>query len=113
MRAYAGDRSGLRRTSYYLGTALGLFLAFQLGNLLGISLGSGLPAHWGIEFSVPLIFCALLTTAIRKRSMAIAAAVAALGSLLLCGLPYMLGVFIAALLAIIVGFLLEEKVDAA
>ena len=112
-RAFASRQSGLRRISYYMGCAIGLLTAFQLGNLLGIRLGSSLPAAWGIDFSVPLIFCALLTTAIRNRAMAIAACLAALGSVLLCGLPYMLGVFISALLAIIAGYLLQEKWDAA
>ncbi|MCB1186423.1 AzlC family ABC transporter permease [bacterium] len=113
MRAFNQDRTGLRRISYYMGAALGLLAAFQLGNLLGISLGGSLPAGWGIDFSVPLIFCALLTTAIRNRSMALAACIAALGSMLLCGLPYMLGVFISAVLAIIVGYAHAERSDAA
>lgn len=108
LRAFGDPARRMSQLWYYLGSALGLFVAFQSGNLIGIHMGSSLPGSWGLDFSVPLIFCALLTTSLKSRPLLLAAAVAGTGALLLHGLPYMLGVFSSALLGITAGFLYEE-----
>jgi predicted branched-subunit amino acid permease len=108
-RAFVDQSRQLSQVWYYLGSALGLLAAFQSGNLIGIRMGSSLPGSWGLDFSVPLIFCALLTTSLTSRAMLFAAIVAGSGALLLHGLPYMLGVFSSAVLGIAAGFLYGER----
>jgi predicted branched-subunit amino acid permease len=58
---------------------------------------------------VPLVFLALMIPALKNRSMYVAAAVAGLLTLALLWLPYMLGVFAAALVAIFAGYLHLER----
>jgi len=101
------DRPVLK-TWYYLGVMFLLFPAFQGGNVAGIYLGAQVPKEWGFEFSVPLIFLAILVPAIKSKALAIAAAVAAVLTVALSFLPYMLGMFIAALAAIGVGYYYQE-----
>jgi predicted branched-subunit amino acid permease len=88
-----------------------MFVAFQGGVLIGSLVGSNFAASLGLEFSVPLIFLALLIPSLRHRSMYVSVAVAVLATLALVKLPYMLGVFIAALLAIAAGYLHMERTE--
>lgn len=100
----------IRLNSYYLGCSLGLFCAFQTGHLIGALAGARIPAAWGMDFAVPLAFSALLLPALRSRSHILVGLLAGVLALCLSGLPYMLGVFSSAAIAIAVGyFFFDEK----
>jgi 4-azaleucine resistance transporter AzlC len=100
------------RSRYYIGASLGLFGAFQAGNLVGVLAGARIPESWGLEFAVPLAFTALLVPALRSRSHAFAGLLAGGLALCLSTLPYLLGVFIAASIAIAAGyFFMGERSD--
>lgn len=98
-----GRRVALYR--YYLSASLGLFAAFQAGNLAGVLAGARLPRAWGLDFAVPLAFTALLVPALRSRRHAWVGLIAGALTLGLSFLPYLLGVFIAALTAIAIAYL--------
>jgi predicted branched-subunit amino acid permease len=87
-----------------MGASLGLFTAFQVGNLAGLLAGAQLPKEWGLDFAVPLAFTALLVPALRSRAHVWAGVIAALLALALNFLPYLLGVFIASAIAIAIGY---------
>ena len=104
INAFNDPRRNVSRLAYYFGAALGLLLAFQLGNMVGVTMGSTLPPELGLEFCVPLVFLALMIPALKHRSMYVSAAVAAVVTIALLKLPYLLGVFIAALVGILAGY---------
>ena len=70
----APDHHHLR--GYYLGASLALWSTWQLSTLAGIQLGTLVPAAWGLEFTIPLTFLALLVPVLRDRPSLVAAAVA-------------------------------------
>ncbi len=98
------------RMSYYLGAALTLWVTWQVSTAAGAFLGAAVPEAWSLDFAIPLVFIALLVPAIRDRADAGAAATAAILAVLLVGLPYNLGLPLAATAGIIAGIAVERVV---
>lgn len=103
-----------------LGDRLGFF--FGIGALtcsvwiaatyLGAVLGNRIPAGWGLDFVVPITFIAIVAPILRGRANLLAAAVAATLAVLLSGLPYGMGLLVAAAAGIGAGFLLPPVREA-
>jgi 4-azaleucine resistance transporter AzlC len=92
---------------YTLGTGLALWLAWQLSTAIGILLGAYIPANWSLDFALPLTFIALITPTLSDRPAWAAALTAGLLAVVLAGLPYKLGLLLAAALGIGVGLIVE------
>jgi predicted branched-subunit amino acid permease len=94
---------------YFLGAGLTMWLAWQISVGIGMLLGTGLPASWSLEFTIPLTFLALAVPAIKDRFSATAAITAGVVAVLANSAPLKLGLVIAALVGILAGMLLEAK----
>jgi predicted branched-subunit amino acid permease len=70
--------------------------------------GTRLPANWSLEFTIPLTFLALAVLAIKDRFTAAAAVVAGIAAVLALGIPFKLGLVVAALIGILTGMLFER-----
>ncbi|MFF7109654.1 AzlC family ABC transporter permease [Pseudomonas sichuanensis] len=103
-------REGLGRFAfeYYLGTAMVMWLGWNLAVLVGVAVGSGIPPTWSLGFAIPLSFLALLVPAIRNRAMLGAATVGGVLAVLAIDMPYNLGMLVAALGGILAGLALEQ-----
>ncbi len=99
------------RYCFYLGGAIALWLVWQTFTIVGILLGTLLPASWSLGFAVPLTFLGLLALAVTTRPTLVAAAVAGILVLMVHGLPYNLGLFVAALGGIVAGYLADRLTD--
>ncbi|MEX2541717.1 MAG: AzlC family ABC transporter permease [Trueperaceae bacterium] len=105
-----GDRPGAgHRVAYFLGLGIPLLLAWNGGTIIGAALGAQVPAGWSLDFAIPLTFLALLLPAIRDRPAAVAAAAGGATAFLGLGLPYNLGLIVAALVGIAAGLLAERR----
>lgn len=93
---------------YFLGAGLVSWVTWQSSTVVGVFLGARVPAAWHLEFAVPLIFIALLVTAVEDRSTALAGVTAGLVAIGGVGLPFNLGLPVAALCGILVGRLAAE-----
>ncbi|BCR04327.1 branched-chain amino acid transporter AzlC [Desulfuromonas versatilis] len=82
---------------YYLGAAMTMWVTWQTGTAAGVFLGAAIPKSWSLDFAIPLTFLALLFPAIKDRPSLVAAASAGALALAGHGLPYNLGLFLAAL----------------
>ncbi len=96
-----------RRRDYFLGTATPLLALWLATTWAGARLGVELPPSWQLEFAIPLMFLALLAPAVRDRPGLVAAAVGALLAIALRGLPFNLGLVIAASAGIAAGAVAE------
>ena len=94
---------------YFLGTGLALWTTWQLSTAAGIFLGGQIPVGWSLDFAATLTFIALVVPALKDRASTAAALTAALAALLANALPMKLGIAIAALTGIAVGFTMEMK----
>lgn len=92
---------------YFLGAGLALWGTWQASTAVGIFLGARVPASWALDFTLALTFIAIVIPALRDRASVAAALSAGVVALLAAGLPYKLGLMLAALTGIVVGVALE------
>ena len=102
-----GDHT--RKHWYFLGAGLTLWLGWQLSTALGIFLGAQIPPAWGLDFTLPLTFIAIVVPSLKDRASILAALTAGLVAVLAYGMPYKLGVLTAALAGILIGLWVESK----
>lgn len=94
---------------FFLGAGFSLWLTWQVSTALGIFLGTSIPESWPLDFALPLTFIAMVMPILKDRPVIAAALSAGLVSLLAFGLPYKLGLILAALTGIAIGVLLERR----
>jgi 4-azaleucine resistance transporter AzlC len=100
------------RRWYYLGTAMILWITWQFGTAAGVFLGTLVPASWELDFTVPLVFVALLVPTLDDRGNRVAALVAGGVALAGQGLPYNLGLILAAFAGIALARWVEIRHEA-
>ena len=93
---------------YFYGTAAAIWLTWIISAIVGALLGTLVPASWGLDFAFPLSFLALMFAALKDRPAVIAALVGGFTAIITKGLPYNLGLILAALLGIGAGVLAEN-----
>ena len=92
---------------HFLGSALTLYISWQLAVIAGVVAGAQVPASWSLDFAVVLCFIALLVPAVRTRADLAAAIVAAGVALWAAGLPYRLSLVVASIAGIAAGMAIE------
>ncbi len=95
--------------AYYLGLSVVLWLTWQTTTVAGAVLGARIPPGWSLDFAVPLIFLSLMAPAIRDRAGASAAASAGVVAVVAIGLPFNMGLMVAALSGIVVGTVVDAR----
>jgi 4-azaleucine resistance transporter AzlC len=89
---------------FYLGSALFMYVNWQLCTYVGIMAGSVLsnPRAWGLDFALPLTFIGMLVPLLRDRVTVLCAVVAGVSAVLFNSLPHHLGLLVATGVAILV-----------
>jgi len=93
--------------AYYLGVSAPLLPAWVLSTAVGAMAGSVVPAWLPLDFAVPMVFLALVVSAVKDRPAAAAAATGATVAVLGTGLPLNLGLLAGGLVGIVVGMAVE------
>ncbi|WP_435346124.1 AzlC family ABC transporter permease [Haloarchaeobius sp. HRN-SO-5] len=101
------------RRSYYLGVAVPLWTVWTGSVAAGASLGTELPQGWHLEFAIPLLFLALLVPNVRDRGGLVAAVVGGVGAVAGLGVPYDLGLVVAAVVGVGLGLAVDPDGDSA
>jgi 4-azaleucine resistance transporter AzlC len=96
------------RHRYFFGSAVAVWVAWQVGTGVGIVLGASVPSNWALEFTIILTFIALVVPHIKDRGSVAAALTAGIVALATAGLPFRLGLIISASAAIVAGMLAER-----
>ncbi|KTG09112.1 branched-chain amino acid ABC transporter permease [Haloprofundus marisrubri] len=100
--------SAADRRWYYLGVAASLWAVWQVGTVAGLVVGTGVPESWGLEFTVPLVFLALLVPAMKDVPTTAAGAVGGVVAVVTAGLPLNLGLLVGATVGIVAGLVAER-----
>lgn len=95
------------KAAYFFGMVVPVCLPWYATTWAGTFLGTGLPPGWGLDFAVPITFIAVLAPMLRTPAHVAAALVSVLGTLALWGLPWNLGLLVAALAAMATGAAVE------
>ncbi len=106
-----GDRPDVSpyRHWYFLGAGLTLWAAWQSSTAAGVFLGVAVPQSWSLDFTLALTFIALVFPALKDGATTAAALAAGILAVLVVGLPYKLGLVLAALVGIGVGMIVEAR----
>lgn len=86
--------------------------AWQIGSVIGVLLGSQVPAHWGLGFAGTLAILCITLPLIINRAALLGVLVAGVTALLANELPYKLGLLLAVLLGMGSAMLLDELLEA-
>lgn len=105
---YAEDDDVPSKGWYFLGAAMSLWLIWQTTTVIGFVLGAQVPEAWSLDFAIPLVFLALVIPTIKDRSTAAAAAAGAILAVALAGAPLNLGLTLAAVSGVAVGYAVER-----
>ncbi len=103
-----GPEAHHNRHWFALGAGLTLWSSWQGSTLVGVWLGALIPESLGLDFTLALMFIALVIPTLSDRPSVAAAVVAGGMGMALNGLPYNLGLIAAVLIGVVVGLLLED-----
>jgi 4-azaleucine resistance transporter AzlC len=104
--AHYRDNAGEpNRHWYFLGAGIALWVTWQASTAAGIFLGTEIPHQWSLDFTLALSFIALLVPVLRTRADLVAALVGGVVAVAAFGLPYKLGLIVAAFCGIGAGML--------
>ncbi len=110
VRRYAREDSSDRAHWYQLGSAIAMYLNWQLWTLFGMIVGNRIPdaAGWGLDVAMPVTFIGMLIPFVKTVPMAACVLTAGAVALLALGLPYQLGILVAAVAGITAGLAAER-----
>lgn len=95
------------RLAFYFGAGAPTVLVWIVATLIGALFGARLPAEWGVEFAVPVVFIAVVAPILRTLPHVCAALSASMVALAASGLPYGGGLMAGAVAGVAVGTALE------
>lgn len=95
---------------YYFGSAIFMYVNWQLCTIIGIVAGQQLgdATTWGLDFAMVVTFIGIVVPLIINRPMLVCALVAAITSLATVGLPNRLGYMAGGLAGIVAGYIVER-----
>jgi len=99
----------VHRFGFYFGAGIGLCATWLTTSMLGVLVGLRVPPGWGLEFSVPLMFMALLIPTLRAPTPVVVAVVSGVAALSFHRLPMHLGLMAAACTGLLVGAWRERR----
>jgi predicted branched-subunit amino acid permease len=92
-----------------LGAGLTLWASWQASTALGLFVGARLPQSLSLDFTLPLMFIAIVVPQLKDRASLSAALIAGGLAVALRGLPVGMGVLLAAVVGILAGTALERR----
>lgn len=98
---------------FFLGAGFTLWFSWQLSTAVGVFLGAQIPASWSLDFTMAVTFIGIVVVSLKDRASLAAALSAGLVAVAAAGLPYKLGIMLAALIGIGVGMIVENNAPVA
>ncbi len=98
---------------FYAGSALPLWVVWQLTTVVGVLVGDAVPAAIPLGFALPLAFISLLVPTVTDRPAVVAAVVAGTVAVVAAPLPANAGMPLAALAGILAGWVTARRGDRA
>lgn len=95
---------------YYLGSAILMYVNWQLCTFLGLTIGQLLPnaAALGLDFAMPVTFIGMVVPYLKNRPMVASVIVSGIVALVAYPVPHQLGLMFAALAGIVTGVVVES-----
>ncbi|MET3134836.1 putative branched-subunit amino acid permease [Oxalobacteraceae bacterium GrIS 1.11] len=108
LQRYPSDQAEVGKLSYLKGLLYPNWLAWQVGSIAGIFLGSTVPPEWNLGFAGTLAIICITVPLVVSRAALCGVLVAAAIAVLAAGLPYKLGLLLAVLVGMVSAMAVEE-----
>lgn len=99
------------KLAYFAGTMTLMPLFWYAATWTGAVLGSAIPESFALDFALPITFLALIAPALKTFAHVVAAGVSVTMALVLTGLPFSLGLLVAAGCAMAAGVAVEIAME--
>jgi 4-azaleucine resistance transporter AzlC len=108
---FVGDDKSPSLHWYYFGSALCIYVTWQLCTVIGLLTGQRLTNlhRLGLDFALPLTFIAMLAPLLRSRPIVLCATTAAVASIVFRHIPHHLGLIVAVIVGVGAGVLVEAR----
>lgn len=104
------DAEELDHGWYFFGIASSLYAVWLVTTLVGVVVGTGIPANLGITFVVPLVFLSMAISSIKDRPTLAASVVGGAVAIAVAWLPMRLNLVVAGVIGIVAGLLADRYV---
>jgi predicted branched-subunit amino acid permease len=94
---------------YYRGLNYTMWCGWQICTITGALLGARVPASWSLDFTIPLVFLALVLPSLATRAHWTTAGVASVMAIFTHSMPLKLGLITSALAGVAIGTWLDMK----
>ncbi|WP_010140146.1 AzlC family ABC transporter permease [Oceanicola sp. S124] len=101
-----------QRMAYFFGVILPICPVWYAMTVVGALVGSAIPPALALDFALPITFIAMVAPMLLTVAQMSAAGVAIVLALIFAGLPYNLGLLIAALAGMMTGAAIEKRLEA-
>ena len=114
IQRYQQDDLSPHKHWYQLGSALAMYVNWQLSTLVGLALGQRVSnaAEWGLDFAMVASFIGMTIPYLTTRPMVVTTIVSGGTALVVRSLPHQLGPIVAATVGITAGLLVEYRMAA-
>ncbi|PSV20518.1 branched-chain amino acid ABC transporter permease [Photobacterium leiognathi subsp. mandapamensis] len=98
---------------FYLAAMFGFWINWVVADFFGAVIGSSFPhiADYGLDFAMVAAFIAIVIPQVKSRECIVAAVVATVTGILLSGLPYSLGLVVAAIVGVYAGYRMDLSTE--
>ncbi|KPA53171.1 AzlC family ABC transporter permease [Photobacterium lucens] len=98
---------------FYLAAMFGFWVNWVVADFFGAVIGSSFPhiADYGLDFAMVAAFIAIVIPQVKSRECIVAAVVATVTGILLSGLPYSLGLVVAAIVGVYAGYRMDLSTE--
>jgi predicted branched-subunit amino acid permease len=110
LQRFPSEAPAVGKVSYLAALLLPNWLAWQVGSLAGIFLGSTVPAEWGLGFAGTLAILCILVPAMLTSAALCGVVVASATAVLAFELPYKLGMLLAVIVGMMASMLVQELI---
>jgi predicted branched-subunit amino acid permease len=97
------------KINYYIGTALTIWITWQISLTIGVFVGKTIPANLSLEFAIPLTFLAVITPFLKNKFFIITAITTGIIIIFTKNMPYNIGFFLAVFTGIFVGIFVKHR----
>ena len=103
------DMSIAQKFAFFIGATVPVCPLWYVFTWVGAVIGAQIPPEFGLDFVLPIAFLAMVAPGVRTLAHLAAALVSIILSLAFVGVPFNLGLLLAALIAMMVGSEVERR----
>jgi predicted branched-subunit amino acid permease len=108
MKRYPSEKPEIGKFAYMKGLFVPNWIAWQIGSIAGILIGSEIPENWGVGFAGTLAIICVLLPMILKQAALVGVVAASVVAVITFKWPYQMGMVLAVIIGVLCSMVWEE-----